>query len=472
MHLLKKKHYKTFFSKIMKYTCLTPYPWFTATTQCITYDESIAEVYNSGASFLNDKPVKLCTPGSGSHVFTDNKCLVPSIRLGDLNRVLYEYAEYIGVVIIRNQTITEINTDSNTIITINNNNTESSYEYKDSLIFATGRIKDIPSNDYATKRIKEIMGFYDIENRNEVYNLRSPEMTFEKVNEILLVKDNESKLKKMDEYYDCYGFVAIFKVFKSDNTPALELLPLTSDLTENKYASILKFRIAQHRIRFFMEPNNEVYIGIQISKTEYDTYLEESNLSLDNRYLIKLGIKYIKAIYKINGMSDVNVRIIDRPNSYAVFNSSPHIVKNPFCFKENSKKVKTMYGFIGDAALSANFATAGGINVGTFVAYALLAESIKNLPEEKNFSNINERMKNFMMVLLYPWSWEIYHDNIKRIDMASQLSIDALYKKMRGHLINSYIDKKLIEELGEDEFNKLCFSTLKNSDITSLLDSE
>ena len=562
-----------FVEKIKEYSCLTTYPWFTADIRCIKYTNDIVQFWNDNSTtYRSDSSslIKFCGP---NNIFIQNKCLVSSIRLGDLSRVLYDFAEKIGVVIIKNKKIHNIDTDDNSIsiienqkidnidtddnsisiienqkidnidtddnsisiienqkidnidtddnsisiienqkidnidtddnsisiienqkidnidtddnsISITDNDNDSNklvYRYDNSLIFTIGRLKEPSENDAVTKKILEIMGFDDENNKNELYNLRSPGMTNEKINSILkfdLGKPYVNFDIPREESFDCYGFAAIFTVNDSSRGILKEFTAAEfEDLTKNKYNNLLKFRKAQHRIRFFMEPNNEVYIGIQISKKEYETYVEQQKTyveqqktsSLDDIDLIKLGKNYIKTIYYINGKEDVEVSTVGRKNSYNVFNSSPHIVKKPFCFKENASGVTTVYGFIGDAALSANFATAGGINIGTFFAHLLLSNAIKKLPSEEEFNRISNVMKSFMRLQLFPWSWEIYHDNIYKIDKAVGLAQNDIYKQMGSWLIDKDNDTKLIEKLGEDEFKKICFSTLKNEEISKLL---
>ena len=499
-----------FLKEIKNCSCLTTFPWFTADTLCIKYDDDLVQYFDSEdfhITLANESLIKVCGP---NNIFTLNECLVPSIRLADLSRVLYNFAEKIGVVIIKNKKIHNINTDDNSISIIDNIDTDDNsisitdndndsnklvYRYDNSLIFTIGRLKEPSENDAVTKKILEIMGFDDENNKNELYNLRSPGMTNDTLNSILKYKlshEYENFDIPREESFDCYGFAAIFTV--NDKRSEEFSLKEFEDLTENKYNNLLKFRKAQHRIRFFMEPNNEVYIGIQISKKEYETYVEQQKTyveqqkpsSLDDIDLINLGKNYIKAIYHINGNEDVEVSTVGRKNSYNVFNSSPHMVKKPFCFKENASGVNTVYGFIGDAAMSANFATAGGINVGALPSHLYLSKALEMLPSEEGFNRISNVMKSFMRQQLFPWSWEIYHDNIYKIDEAVGLNLNDIYEQMASYLtdknkdenkdkqmciylIDKDNDTKLIEKLGEDEFKKICFSTLKNEEISKLL---
>ena len=160
----------------------------------------------------------------------------------------------------------------------------------------------------------------------------------------------KTEFKKFEEY-ESYGLAI---TYKDDSSPKY-IIGVNSKIRDKISLS----KIDQHRKRFF-RTDDESYLGLQISRSDYDSLLGVTEYKSASSHIKEL----IKS-YLIHIGSDI------KQLTEAKLSTFPVDVKHAVKYATLTKEGQPVF-LVGDAAISSHFFTAFGINVGFEQARLLL----------------------------------------------------------------------------------------------------
>lgn len=223
----------------------------------------------------------------------------------------------------------------------------------------------------------------------------------------------KTEFKKFEEY-ESYGLAITYK----DESSSKYIIGMNSEIKDD----IILSKIDQHRIRFFRTDNNESYLGIQISKLDYESLLNVTEYKFAPTNIKNLIKSYITKIGS-------NTNQLEK----AKLSAFPIDIKHAINYATLTKDGCPVF-LVGDAAISSHFFTAFGINVGFEQARLLL-----RLVHKYDFKNWFEIIRQ-------------YNEQMKIF------AIDALNEAINVYLpieqidnICSHLTKKDLEKIAEQE---------------------
>lgn len=161
----------------------------------------------------------------------------------------------------------------------------------------------------------------------------------------------KTEFKKFEEY-ESYGLAI---TYKDDSSPKY-IIGVNSEIRDKINLS----KIDQHRKRFFRTDDSESYLGLQISRSDYESLLDVTEFKSAPTHIKELIKSYLTHIG-----SDT------KQLTKAKLSTFPVDVKHAVKYATLTKEGQPVF-LVGDAAISSHFFTAFGINVGFEQARLLL----------------------------------------------------------------------------------------------------